>query len=173
MRIPRVVPMTPCGEYLAPGSYVISSRTKYSAHSNLDGAFATPDGTRPYRLGFPNIKDGTSHTLLMGEINFGYQDFTWSGCPEHNDTPKWGDTTWANGYWFYAWGHVSAEFPQLYNNTSKYLSPHSARVFRSDHPGGVSFVLVDGSVRFLTGEATPELRRALVTRNGGEHDTGA
>ncbi|MCA9100397.1 MAG: DUF1559 domain-containing protein [Planctomycetales bacterium] len=172
MAIPRSVPLTPCGEYLAPGSYVISSRTKYSAHGKLDGAFANPDPDRPYRLGFQHIKDGTSHTLLVGEIDYGFKDFLWSGCPDYNGAPRWGDTTWADGYWYYAWGHVAAEFPHLFNNTTRYLNPYSARVFRSDHPGGVNFVMVDGSVTFLGTETTPEVRSALVTRNGGELEHG-
>ena len=64
---------------------------------------------------------------------------------------------------------MSDDFPQLYNNSQQFLNPFSARAFRSDHPGGVQFVRVDGSVMFLANGSSPELRRALVTRRG--HDT--
>ena len=39
-------------------------------------------------------------------------------------------------------------------------------VLRSDHPGGVQFVLLDGSVHFLADAASPDMHRALVTRAG-------
>ena len=166
MAIPRPVPNLNCGESLAPGSYVISSRTAYSKHHDLDGAFATPKDSRPYRLRFKHIKDGLSKTLLIGEVDYGYRDFKWADCSEHTGQPKWGDTTWANGYWFFAWGHMSSEFSQLYNNNDKFLSPYSARVFRSDHRGGVQFVYLDGSVSFLPDSTDADVRSALVTRAG-------
>ena len=166
MVIPRSVPNGDCGETLAPGSYVISSRTAYSKHHSLDGAFATPKANRPYRLRFKHIKDGLTKTLLIGEIDYGYRDFKWADCSERRGQPKWGDTTWANGYWFFAWGHMSSEFSQLYNNNDKFLSPFSARVFRSDHYGGVQFVYLDGSVSFLPDSTDANVRRALVTRAG-------
>ena len=169
MRIPRVVPDVACGEKLAAGSYVISSRSKYSNHRKLDGAFKNPPPNRKYDLGLKHIKDGTSKTILMGEINYGHRAFVWTDCPEKNGDPKWGDTTWANGYWFFAWGHMSADFPELFNNSERFASPNSSRAFRSDHPGGVNFVMVDGSVRFITTGSDPNVRAALVTRNG--HDS--
>ena len=102
-------------------------------------------------------------------MNYGHQDLRWVGCAG-NSGSKWGDTTWAQGYWYYAWGHMAASYPQLYNNTSLFWPPFSARVFRSDHPGGVNFVFVDGSVHFLGDGVDPEIRKALVTRAGGETD---
>ena len=166
MAIPRPVPSVDAGEKLAPGSYVISSRTAYAKHHQLDGAFATPVEGRPYRLGVKHIRDGMSKTLLFGEIDYGHRDFLWTEHGEMNGRPKWGDTTWANGYWFFAWGHMSAEFPQLYNNNDQFLSPHSPRVFRSDHPGGVQFVYLDGSVAFLPDDTNPVIRNSLVTPAG-------
>ena len=145
---------------------MISSRTAYAKHHDLDGAFATPKESQPYRLGFKHIKDGTTKTLLFGEIDYGYRDFKWSDCPDLDGQSKWGDTTWANGYWFFAWGHMSSEFPELYNNNDRFLSPYSPRVFRSDHPGGVQFVYLDGSVSLLSDDTDADVRNALVTRAG-------
>ena len=94
----------------------------------------------------------------------------WTNCPELNGTSKWGDQTWAHGYWALAWGHMAAKFPAVYNNSTEYAPPHSNRAFRSDHPGGVQFVLVDGSVQFISDDSSPDVRRALVTRAGDEID---
>lgn len=164
----RPVPDTECGEVLAPGSYVISSRTTFSGHGRLDGAFRNPVKGRRYSLSYQHIQDGTSKTFLVGEVNYGHADFVWNDCGEKSGEPKWGDTTWANGYWFFAWGHMSADLPQLFNNVDLFASPNSARTFRSDHVGGVNFVLLDGSVMFLADESDSKVREAMVTRAGQE-----
>lgn len=171
MSLPRSVPERACGEELAPGSYLISTRTEYLRFGNLDGAFATPKNGR-YRLGLKHIKDGTSKTFLIGELNYGHRSFVWSDCPSLEGAPRWGDHTWAEGYWFHAWGHVSARYSQLFNRSDAYLHPDSSRTFRSDHPGGVQFVFVDGGVQFIPTETAPEIRRALVTRAGNEVNHG-
>jgi prepilin-type N-terminal cleavage/methylation domain-containing protein len=168
MNLPRIVPDLECGESLGAGSYVISTRTKYSNHKKLDGAFKNPPPNGRYNLRPRHIKDGMSKTIFVGEINYGHRDLLWTDCPDRNGQPKWGDTTWANGYWYFAWGHMSADLPSLFNNSELLANPNSARVFRSDHPGGVNFVLLDASVRFVTDDTDPDLRAALVTRDGGE-----
>ncbi len=170
MGLPRGVPDQGCGEQLGPGSYIISSRTDYFNWGELDGAFANPADDGHYALGWKDITDGLSNTLLVGEMNYGNQKYLWSGCSGQNGNTKWGDQTWAAGYWFYAWGHMSSQFPQLYNNSVDYKYPYSARTFRSDHPGGVQFVLLDASVHFLSDATPPEIRGALVTRAGEEAD---
>jgi prepilin-type N-terminal cleavage/methylation domain-containing protein len=182
MSLPRTVPETSCDEVLAPGSYLISSRTKYATYGELNGAFdnlkfaTNPDGTftvLPYKLGIQHILDGTSKTLLVGEINYGHLGLTWSGCGNLDGSPKFGDQTWANGYWALSWGHMAGDRPDLYNlynNSQKFVPPYSSRVFRSDHPGGVQFVMLDGSAQFLSDASSPEIRLALVTRAGGETD---
>jgi prepilin-type processing-associated H-X9-DG protein len=117
-----------------------------------------------------HITDGASNTLLVGETNYSHQGWVWSGgeCATLAGTVKFGDQTWAEGYWALSWGHMSASFPQAYNNSVNFQKPISARTFRSDHPGGVQFVLLDGSVRMLSDDSAPEVRRALVTRAGDE-----
>jgi len=168
MSTKRPVPAVECGEVLAAGSYVISSRTTYSSHSRLDGAFRNPMEGRNYSLSYQHVTDGTSKTLLIGEVNYGHADFIWKDCGEKKGSPKWGDTTWANGYWYFAWGHMSADLPELFNNVDLFANPNSARTFRSDHVAGVNFVFVDGSVHFLADDSDPEVRKALVTRAGQE-----
>jgi prepilin-type N-terminal cleavage/methylation domain-containing protein/prepilin-type processing-associated H-X9-DG protein len=166
----RQAPDGGCGEVLGPASYMISSRTDRDLYSALDGAFENPPADGQYRLAMQHITDGTSNTLLVGETNYSHQGWTWSGaeCAALAGTVKFGDQTWAEGYWALSWGHMAASFPQAYNNSVEFQKPISARVFRSDHPGGVQFVFLDGSVRLLGDGSDPEVRRALVTRAGEE-----
>ena len=178
MSMPRTAPDTECNEFLAPGSYMISSRSTYSQFMELDGPFENPrtlpgeePGTfvvQPYTLNLRHILDGTSKTLLVGEINYGLHKWLWSGCSARNGTQKWGDHAWAQGYWALSWGHMASDSPTLFNNSNIDASSIAYRVFRSDHPGGVQFVMVDGSVHFLPDSTNPEVRRALVTRAGEE-----
>jgi prepilin-type N-terminal cleavage/methylation domain-containing protein len=168
MALPREVPDRACGEQLAPGSYAISSRTDYALHGNLDGAFVNPPETGEYPLAARHITDGLSNTLLVGEVNYGHHGYYWENCEGREGEVKWGDHTWAHGYWFHSWGHMSTKYPELYNNSANYMSPYSNRVFRSDHPGGVQFVMLDGSVQSIATETDPLVRKALVTRAGEE-----
>lgn len=170
MAMMRQAPDAGCGEVLGPTSFMISSRTDYANFAALDGAFENPPADGQYRLSMQHITDGASNTLLVGETNYSHQGWVWSGgeCATLAGTVKFGDQTWAEGYWALSWGHMSASFPQAYNNSVNFQKPISARTFRSDHPGGVQFVLLDGSVRMLSDDSAPEIRRALVTRAGDE-----
>jgi prepilin-type N-terminal cleavage/methylation domain-containing protein/prepilin-type processing-associated H-X9-DG protein len=168
MQLPRTVPETACGEKFGPGSYVISAHTDYPLGARLNGAFDTPPLDGHYSLAFQHITDGASKTLLVGETNYGHAMRLWSGCPKLDGTAMWGDHTWAHGYWVYAWGHMAAKFPSIFNNSREYDPTRSNRAFRSDHPGGVQFVMLDGSVQFLSEDSDPAVRIALVTRAGGE-----
>lgn len=171
MAMNRVVPEVSAGEKLAASSYMICTRTEYDKYGAPDGAFQAPTEDGHYTLNFKQILDGTSKTLLVGEANYGVRAMLWNGAGDLDGTPMWGDQTWAKGYWATSWGHMSAEFPNLYNNSNDFRAPQTARCFRSDHSGGVQFVMVDGSVRLLTTDSDPSVRRALVTRAGGETNT--
>ncbi len=159
-----------CGEILAPGSYMISTRSDY--YQRNDGAFGQPAELHEYDLGMEDITDGTTHTLLVGEINFAFADKLEAPCSSAGIVTfgKMTGFAWADSYWLKAWGHMASENPHLYNNSKQFIAPDSNRTYRSDHPGGVHFVLLDGSVSFLRDEVEPEIRRALVTRAGGELD---
>jgi prepilin-type N-terminal cleavage/methylation domain-containing protein len=170
MALMRQVPDAVCGELLGPGSYMISTRTTYGRYQAPDGAFENPSDGGRYWLAPQHITDGLSNTLLVGETNYGHQNLLWTKCPAQNGTTMWGDQKWAAGYWNDTWGHMSSDLPTLYNNSIEYLHPASARTFRSDHPGGVQFVLLDGSVHFLRDESDPLVRRSLVTRDGAALD---
>lgn len=158
------------------GSYLISTRTKYSKVSENpletdklpDGAFTTINLGDGYSLGLKDITDGTSHTLFVGEINYAFETHETSPEPMPTVGETNGAFAWAQGYWAVGWGHMAGEAPKLYNNNKTPAAPYSRRTFRSDHAGGVHFVLLDGSVRFLSDDTDPALRNALVTRAGDE-----
>jgi prepilin-type N-terminal cleavage/methylation domain-containing protein len=180
MDLPRTAPESDCGERLAPGSYLISTRSNYSDWTNLDGAFKKisfaqqaggPITVQPYDLSLRHIIDGTSKTLLVGETNYGLQKWLWTGCSGKNGSPKFGDQTWAHGYWNFAWGHMAADNPAAFNNSNANATSETQRTYRSDHPGGVYFVLLDGSVQFITDSSEPAVRHAMVTRAGGETES--
>jgi len=169
MILDRDMPMRPCGEQLGPGSYIISTRVRWAAYTNLDGPFVNPPAAgRRYECGLRRISDGTSNTLLVGETNFGFANYLWDqGCGV-DGTPRWGDHTWAEGYWFSAWGHTGEGRSFNFNDTSAAWDSSYTATFRSDHPGGVQFVLLDGSVQFLHSGVTKEVLFSLVTRAGEE-----
>lgn len=170
MEMPRTMPNEPCGEKLGPGSYLISTRVRYGSYGNLDGAFVNPPETpgSRYDCGFERFIDGTSHTLLIGETDFGFSSYLWdAGCPDDR-SPRWGDHAWAAGYWFHAWGHTNEGNVYNFNDNSARWQSQFTATFRSDHPGGAQFVLVDGSVRFIDDDIAKEALFALITRAGGE-----
>jgi prepilin-type N-terminal cleavage/methylation domain-containing protein/prepilin-type processing-associated H-X9-DG protein len=183
MALPRAVPERACGETLGPGSYVISAGTDATTPGAvLDGAFVNPsnvkDGT--YSLAMKHITDGTSKTFFVGEMDYGLREYAWDTCDQLNGSSRWGDQTWAHGYWFYAWGHINWKIYTIgqrpFYNRSQVAADEMGiiqkllRVFRSDHPGGAQFVFVDGSVQFIPDEIEYPVLRALVTRAGEEVD---
>jgi prepilin-type processing-associated H-X9-DG protein len=165
MSLPRSAPERGLDEKLGPGSYIISTRADYDRNV-MDGAFAAPT-EKPYSLAPRHITDGLSNTLLVGEVNYGHEQWLWNDGPAAGST-RWGDQTWADGYWALAWGHMSKSMPELFNNSRTFYDPNSKRTFRSDHSGGVQFVMLDGSVQFITDASDPDVRAALVTRAGEE-----
>lgn len=168
-------PLDPAGggQPYGHGSYLISTRTTFYEFSEdgflMDGAFDFPNPERNYRLAIANITDGTSKTLLAGEINYPFGDE--EKLPSLDSPPvagEGGGFAWAQGYWVLAWGHMAGSRPTLFNNSNERRPPDSDRTFRSDHIGGVNFVFLDGSVRMIPSDSDPEVRRALVTRAGEE-----
>jgi type II secretory pathway pseudopilin PulG len=101
-----------------------------------------------------SITDGTTNTFLIGET-----DFTPRGVP----STTYGGV-WAFGYIGYAWGTTFHPFNKHDHPTSP--TPYGA--FRSQHIGGASFALVDGSVRFVREGIDNDVYQAFGTRAGGE-----
>jgi prepilin-type N-terminal cleavage/methylation domain-containing protein len=110
---------------------------------------------RPTLVCMKDVTDGLSHTFAFGEEDFFGGTIT--------EGPKW-----AGGYitdsFLSSWGPYNPEYlsaePSLFG---KYQT-----AFRSDHPGGVQFVMVDGSVHFVPNSIDQTIIEALCTRAGGE-----
>jgi prepilin-type processing-associated H-X9-DG protein len=130
----------------------------YSSDWTCDGATATAagDGTlfNKSRVRFKDITDGTSKTLLVGEvIGIGpqtYQGFSWI---------TWNVLHTDNGI-----------------NTAVYQRPANVWIvdemsFSSFHPGGCYFAFADGSVHFITESISQSVLKALTTRALGETNT--
>lgn len=105
------------------------------------------------------VTDGTSSTLLIGEAS-----------PEdQNSAAFMSDGDWATTGLQLNFDWVDSPYCRDGSGT-----PNSAvcwsimRGFRSDHPGGVLFALVDGSVRFISDGINHRTLRALSTRARGE-----
>src|SRR5690606_2109399 len=138
--------------------------------------FAAPVKGKKYSLDFRHITDGCSQTLLAGEINYGFENLKWTDCSSHLQEIKWGDQTWAQGYWALSWGHIDWDLyanplggqTRSYNVDKMINGNATLRTYRSDHPGGSQFVHVDGSVHFVEDGVDYQTLRALVTRAEGD-----
>ena len=125
-----------------------------------DGIFWRSD-IRIGRLPFSKILDGTSNTLMIGEDMGVY-------C-------RWNAWALTNG----AVGTVAIPpnvgnrigDPETGFDTTPVDKPGrwpTRYSFRSNHPGGVSFAMADGSVRFIRETISLTIYRALGSRAGGE-----
>jgi prepilin-type processing-associated H-X9-DG protein len=147
---------TPYRNATAPPSATIPPTSSFNGLERGDGIFWRGD-IRFGALRLLDIKDGTSHTFMIGEDVPAY--IAWNAWAYSNGAtgtcaipPNTGITIPT------ARGLGTADFgnwPERYS-------------FRSNHSGGVQFALADGSVRFVS-EAIPlQVYRAMATRNGGE-----
>ena len=117
----------------------------------------------PTSIGAIANADGTSKTMLVGELDYGL-------APDPMLDAfgiQGGSTQWAMGYPGVNWACLDGVF-----NSSRLVIPFAEwETFRSDHAGGVYFVLCDGSVHFLDELTDVRVLHALVSRAGGERET--
>ncbi len=131
------------------------------------------------RVKIPEITDGTSNTILMGEKNhrdlaFDSWNFANSGLKMHQ-VSVW---AWGGGRKGAAMLFGSSAVP--INSTVSTLHPGNPNqpninvqdrrfnAWGSNHAGGANFVLADGAVRFIKETINMQTLAALSTRAGGE-----
>ncbi|MCH2594226.1 MAG: DUF1559 domain-containing protein [Pirellulales bacterium] len=90
----------------------------------------------------PEISDGTSYTLIVGEDS------------------RFADGEWINGRNIFDQAFAINAAPLFEND------------MRSEHPGGAHGVTCNGSIIFLSEQITPSVLAALCTRAGGELNGG-
>jgi prepilin-type N-terminal cleavage/methylation domain-containing protein len=128
----------------------------HDCHNNLRcrGIFFRQTYQRPVKIA--TVTDGTSKTLMIGE-----------DLPDYN---RHSAAFYANGDW------CSCNIPlnNLINQSPDSIDLNAwwdQQGFRSKHPGGAQFCLVDGSVRFIQETVGNATYRAACTRNGDETST--
>ena len=115
-------------------------------------------------VGFAEIRDGTSNTLMTGELQRLHgedynQDGT--GCPEFTQ----------DGW---AVGGMATLFDTYIGpgNSAGGINNWFFESPGSEHPGGAQFGMADGSVRFISENTSSELLRDMASRAGGEVISG-
>ena len=112
------------------------------------GMFWRHSFLRPVKIA--SITDGTSKTLMVGEVR-----------PDLDDFRVW---PIGNGSWAVAHAPINYRAPEPVNAWDW----QNQSGFRSAHPGGAGFVYADGHVSFLTDSIDTTIYRGLSTRAGGE-----
>ncbi len=143
---------------LGPKGTNPATNTAYSMYTGSagHGDYATQGVlVRQTGLGMSDVLDGTSNTLLVGEISWG----------QANTYRIW--TRGCNG-------PASAPSKNVANpiNVTRYNGSNFNDVsFGSEHPGGCQFALCDGAVKFFNQDITMTAYWAMASRDGREAET--
>jgi hypothetical protein len=97
------------------------------------------------------FSDGTANTFIVGE-----------DLPRHNRRSVW---CFANGDWGST--HIPLNYKPEPATPDDYWNVMG---FRSDHPGGVNFLIGDGQVRFIPTDVDYSVYRALGTRDNHKNE---
>ena len=107
------------------------------------------------------IRDGASHTLFVGES-------TTAGSPQWR-------TFWAYSFGYFTLSAITpqpriflADYDQCLALGGTGRDKPCKRGWGGFHPGGLNFLLCDGSVRFVNSDADPDLLAQLATIAGDE-----
>ena len=166
------------------------------AHSNYVGMFGNPEITPdpgflapvssyPWRslahqgmfcrnaaVRFADVTDGASDTLFVGERSSNLAYATWTGAvtggqvPPKAANPRGYGPEGAPVLVLGHTGDAADNPPHTPNSAVNHVDD-----FWSEHPQGVNFLFVDGSVRQINDTISPQIWWALGTRAGGETDS--
>ncbi len=130
----------------------------YCTYTKGDGMFSHGSGAKMLSLNLKACNDGTSNTLLGGEKTV-YP----SGSVPAN-SPGTDGTNYSG--WLSQWGSVSSVSHGInYPGRASYCSGIQ---YGSRHVGGAHFVMVDGSVTFISQNVAFQVLAALATKNASD-----
>jgi len=128
---------------------------QHDCHNNTRcrGIFFRQSFRRPVKIG--SVTDGTSHTFMIGE-----------DLPDYNNhsTAYYGNGDWCSCN--IPLNNLLTQDPE--SSAYKFQNWAEQQGFKSRHPGGAQFCLVDGSVRFVSESMDNQSYRVACSRNGGE-----
>jgi prepilin-type N-terminal cleavage/methylation domain-containing protein len=145
----------------AGAKYPILGSPDGGSYACFGGGFANTGVLYPMsHVRMADITDGSSNTLMLGEVAWDCGLVGWVGWPRGCDDGS--STTYAGKNVLYAPNSTKSKLVTggvaLFNNVS----------FGSNHPGGCQFTAADGSVHFVADSIDIDLYRALASRAGGE-----
>ncbi len=160
MDLPRQVPDQVHGQTFegAPASYAVCVGSENPWRGPRNGAFVFSSDQFPTTLG--RIRDGTSQTILLGELDYGLKNYFFSGTGDL----RGGVVQWGIGYP----GFSIATTRGVFNAEALVRGYDEFHTFRSDHPQGVNMAFADAAVRMLPTDIDAAVLNALATRNGRE-----
>jgi hypothetical protein len=151
-------------------------RGQFTATPGTGGSANFPQGVTKYKsqVNFARITDGTSKTLMFGEIPASRANgFIDTSNAEHNGFQAFnGDSAAAL---FLGEAFPLADFPEKDQKPPEYHRNDSGQLvsplpvsFGSSHPGVVQFVLCDGSVQSLSRDTDTRILDRMAQRDDGE-----
>ncbi len=157
------------GKYGVRGltSYLgVAGKSHFEGLTDVDtGVIGVYPSSVKVRLGDITEGDGASNTVMVGERP--PHPTLWLGWWSY---PDWDNILW--GYGDASWYTTEADgtlcnLPAIFS-PGDFEKRCDVNHFWSAHPEGGNWTFVDGSVRFLTYDAGPNIIPALCTRAGGE-----
>ena len=156
-RSPKELP--PTGSWYGPAGTYAHGPTDYAASNNNTPALDGTNGAIVYGytgLRFAQISDGTSNTLMFGEKRM---DLTNMGSYQSDDNEGYSS----------GWDHDTSRLTNSLPLPDGRLGTNQGgNIFGSSHSGGSNYVMVDGSVKFISYNLTLATFQALGTVGKGE-----
>lgn len=144
---------TPCSTEVDPPMDITTGSPDVHNTMSNNGIFQRTSIWAPVKLEM--VADGTSNTLMVGENVV---------AVDYHSAAFFSDGDWATC-------GIPLNYLPFNFGESNFKSANFSKVvrgFKSMHPGGVQFVLVDGSAHFVQESIDTATYRALATRDGGE-----
>jgi prepilin-type processing-associated H-X9-DG protein len=157
----------PVPQATAPSSYAACIGSNYAWGPPPDNGILVRHTTSPKGYRIADMKDGTSGTMVVGEMGFQLKDYTFTSGPSAGQV-RGGNTSWPWGYASYSFGSTLVPINTKVHTHPSGLIGSGLHAFRSDHPAGCNFLFGDGAVKFLRDGIDHPTYQALSTRAGGE-----